>query len=102
MNPEVQIAAPAPVLRKVKMRVFQSFKWSGREDSNLRPLPPEGVSPRRTRRFSVGSVSERGASACVCSRLIHGRGSTANLGALSFVPNLSPPVSPDGHRAGVA
>jgi hypothetical protein len=25
---------------------FPLEKWSGREDSNLRPLPPEGVAPR--------------------------------------------------------
>ena len=29
------------------------FCWSGKEDSNLRPLPPEDDAPAITRRFSV-------------------------------------------------
>jgi hypothetical protein len=37
MNPEVQIAAPAPVFFAPNLLNY----WSGREDSNLRPLPPE-------------------------------------------------------------
>ena len=31
--------------------------WSGKRDSNLRPLPPEDAAPAGTRRFSVVSAA---------------------------------------------
>jgi hypothetical protein len=36
----------APVLFACDSGGFPLESWSGREDSNLRPLPPEGVAPR--------------------------------------------------------
>jgi hypothetical protein len=59
MSQKVQTVAPAPVLftcfgnrRMVENGSFLAtnylFCWSGREDSNLRPLPPERVSPSGT------------------------------------------------------
>jgi hypothetical protein len=54
--------------------------WSGREDSNLRPLPPEGVAPSRARCFSA--VFPRGdlRSGGQCSLGVHGKRFTVNLG----------------------
>ena len=49
------------------------LKWSGKEDSNLRPLPPEDAEPVSTRRFSVPFVAVGVLSDGVCSRLIHGQ-----------------------------
>jgi hypothetical protein len=46
--------------------------WSGREDSNLRPLPPEGVAPRRIRCFAMAFQEGSVASDCLCSRSVHG------------------------------
>jgi hypothetical protein len=47
---------PAPVLFACANGGFPLENWSGREDSNLRPLPPEGVAPRLTRaRFAISS-----------------------------------------------
>lgn len=40
------------------MADFCEVMWSGREDSNLRPLPPEGVAPDGIERFSAPSVGE--------------------------------------------
>jgi len=47
MTQKVQYVAPAPVhivCFRATIRLVK--RWSGREDSNLRPLPPEGVAPR--------------------------------------------------------
>ena len=41
MNPEVHFVAPAPVSIERQFGHLRIVKWSGREDSNLRPLPPE-------------------------------------------------------------
>jgi hypothetical protein len=46
--------------------------WSGREDSNLRPLPPEGVAPRRIRCFSTVFPEASMRSGGLCSRSVHG------------------------------
>ena len=49
--------------------------WSGKEDSNLRPLPPEGGGPAFTRRIPVIACFTRTAYSRVCSPFIHGIGS---------------------------
>lgn len=54
------------------MLSFQGNVWSGREDSNLRPLPPEDATPDCTRRFSVVRRRHLVAFRGACSRLIHG------------------------------
>ena len=43
---KVQMGASAPVYFACDNGGFPLDNWSGREDSNLRPLPPEGVAPR--------------------------------------------------------
>jgi hypothetical protein len=58
--------------------------WSGREDSNLRPLPPEDGSPPVTARISADVSRTDAAHSGVCSRLIHGLRSKANLRPLSM------------------
>jgi hypothetical protein len=55
-------------------------QWSGREDSNLRPLPPEDVSPRRTRRIYGVVGYTQGASDAACSRVVPLKGSDRTLG----------------------
>jgi hypothetical protein len=59
-------------------------RWSGREDSNLRPLPPERVAPRRTRCFSKVFPQRAVRSDGRCSRLFHGRRFNVNLGPCLF------------------
>ena len=76
--------APAPVFPEGKIPHLRIVKWSGREDSNLRPLPPEDVSPSRIPQLSVVSQAVNDAYTDVCSRSVYGRGSIRNLGALSF------------------
>ena len=49
--------------------------WSGKEDSNLRPLPPEDASPSVTRRIYDDFCRTIGAPVAVCSRLVRGNGS---------------------------
>jgi hypothetical protein len=44
---EVQSVTATPVHFACGNGGFPLGKWSGREDSNLRPLHPEGVAPRR-------------------------------------------------------
>ena len=51
---------------------FNSLNWSGKEDSNLRPLPPENVAPERTRRFSVVRGRAAVPFSGACSWLIPG------------------------------
>jgi hypothetical protein len=58
-------------------------KWSGKEDSNLRPLPPENGSPASTWHFLVGVWRTRAAHYAVCSYGVHGRSHLANLRPLS-------------------
>ena len=53
MTPKVQIVAPVPVSFDPGADLSVWNNWSGREDSNLRPLPPERITPRRIWRFSV-------------------------------------------------
>jgi len=49
MSRKVQTVAPAPVYFACSEGRFPLVnRWSGREDSNLRPLPPERVSPSGT------------------------------------------------------
>ena len=54
--------------------------WSGKEDSNLRPLPPEDASPLGIRRFSVVRGAVCLSRNDVCSRLVSGLGSLRALG----------------------
>ena len=80
MNSKVQNVAAAPVRKSAKCLK----KWSGKEDSNLRPLPPESISPRRTRQFSVIFLERLPAYARLRSRSVPARGSILNLGELSY------------------
>jgi hypothetical protein len=73
---KVQNVAPRPV--HIGAKCLKS--WSGREDSNLRPLPPEGVSPVRIRRFSVVSHAQAGAPSASCCHAVHGARFNMNLG----------------------
>jgi hypothetical protein len=59
-----------------------TISWSGREDSNLRPLPPEDADPVFIRRFSVVFRAFPLLSSGLESRFVRGRGSKPNLGAL--------------------
>lgn len=47
--------------------------WSGKEDSNLRPLPPEGCYPSVSAHFPVHFAYRRLSSGGPCSLLVHGR-----------------------------
>jgi hypothetical protein len=49
--------------------------WSGREDSNLRPLPPEDDAPALIRLFSAPSDTMVGSYGDVCSHLFTAQGS---------------------------
>ena len=61
------------------MAEFCGFKWSGREDSNLRPLPPEDAAPDGTRRFSVLSQGGGVSFDAACSRFLPKKGSDRTL-----------------------
>lgn len=61
------------------MTDFQGLKWSGKEDSNLRPLPPEGGSPDGIARFSVLSGAANVLFDGTCSLVVHGARFTLNL-----------------------
>jgi hypothetical protein len=65
------------------------LKWSGKEDSNLRPLPPEDVAPSLIRRISAAFQRTAPAYSGICSRAVHGEGSLANLQPLSLRPPLA-------------
>ena len=58
---------------------YAEVKWSGKEDSNLRPLPPEGGSPDGIARFSVLSGASNVLSDGTCSLAVHGARFTLNL-----------------------
>jgi hypothetical protein len=65
-------------------------QWSGREDSNLRPLPPEDVSPRRTRRIYGVVGCTQAASAAACSHGVPLKGSDRTSGhCLDMTPRQS-------------
>lgn len=64
----------------MKMADFCGAIWSGKEDSNLRPLPPEDVAPDVTRRISVVLSRTDGAHGAVCSSLVHAKGSIRTFG----------------------
>jgi hypothetical protein len=89
LNSKVQIVAPTPVSFDPGTDLSAWNIWSGREDSNLRPLPPEGAAPSLRPWFSVVGSPRQGALAGVCSRLIHGARFMRHLGALSFPPLAS-------------
>ncbi len=59
--------------------------WSGREDSNLRPLPPERIAPERTQAFKTafpdGPLSLDGTG----SHAVHGRRFKLNFRPLSIL-----------------
>ena len=57
--------------------------WSGREDSNLRPLPPERKAPSRTRWHLAASPLGEMLSGGACSRGVPGSGFTVSLQPLS-------------------
>lgn len=58
----------------------KALNWSGKEDSNLRPLPPEDASPLGIRRFSVVRGAVCLSRNDVCSWLVSGLGSLRALG----------------------
>ena len=58
--------------------------WSGREDSNLRPLPPEYGDHQRTRCFFVVSPIDRTAFERTVSRCVLGSRFNLNRRPLSF------------------
>jgi len=60
-------------------------QWSGREDSNLRPLPPERISPSRTRARPVTFQSARLPSSGACSRAVPGARFKTSLRPLSII-----------------
>lgn len=52
MSRKVQMVAPAPVHIACRTGANRLVNmWSGKLDSNQRPLPPEGVAPERIRCF---------------------------------------------------
>ena len=59
-------------------------KWSGREDSNLRPLPPERNAPRRTQRHRAASKRGDLLSGGVGHPAFSAKGFTASLRPLSI------------------
>ncbi len=85
MSVEVQNVATTPVFAAIVYSGKQGMYWSGREDSNLRPLPPEGVAPDLIPLFSVMPPCGDGSLGRLCSRRRIGRRFKANLGALSFI-----------------
>ena len=84
MTPKVQNVAPAPVSIGGDFPHLRIESWSGREDSNLRPLPPEGISPSRIALFSVPFTDGIGAYSAACLSVFKGLGFNLNLGALSL------------------
>ena len=54
--------------------------WSGKEDSNLRPLPPEDVAPDGMARFSRAVWRTRAAYVRACSRSFLARGLLLTFG----------------------
>ena len=83
MRSKVHFVVQTPV-RSARVLIGKALEtlglnWSGREDSNLRPLPPEGVSPSVTQRFSVVRGLKGGAYPCVRSRAVHARRFGLNL-----------------------
>jgi hypothetical protein len=71
---------PAPVFIACATGGKPLENWSGREDSNLRPLPPEGVAPERIRCFPTAFPRRVMLSDGQCSFLVHGRRFKLNLG----------------------
>lgn len=65
------------------------IKWSGREDSNLRPLPPEGVGPSRMRWFLGIPLLRHLRSSGRCSFPVHGLNLFLNLGPCLFGGSLA-------------
>jgi hypothetical protein len=66
---------------------YMKTNWSGKEDSNLRPLPPEGASPAITRRFTVAQRRKWSAYDRVCSRLILAGSSSRGFGPCPSHPH---------------
>jgi hypothetical protein len=56
------------------------FIWSGREDSNLRPLPPEDASRALIEGHTKGNRHITAAYRALCSRFVLGIGSKRPLG----------------------
>ena len=83
MNREVQNVAPAPVFISGVFPHLRIESWSGREDSNLRSLSPEDISPSRTPQFSVVFTLGLGAYSAVSWYTLNLEGSLKHLGALS-------------------
>lgn len=69
---------PLSVLRKKRRNC-----WSGRQDLNLRPLPPERTAPRHKWRFSAVRREGRIPYRPTCCHLFWAKRFTLNLGAVS-------------------
>jgi hypothetical protein len=81
MTKKVQRCPSAPVY--IVLEIASSL-WSGRLDSNQRPLPPERIAPRLTRRFSVLSSGDGLPSGGACSRFAPTSRFTVNFQPLSI------------------
>jgi hypothetical protein len=77
---KVQNVASAPVCMLPKWLIY----WSGRLDSNQRPLPPERTAPSRKWRISVVFHAGAVVSDGLFCRSFTPKGSSNDLGALSF------------------
>ena len=85
MSQKVHDVPTGPCLFSLPEGEFYSRKrWSGREDSNLRPLPPEGVSPSRAWRFTAVILWQTLRSEGLCSFPVHGLNLGLNLGPCLF------------------
>jgi hypothetical protein len=80
MSRKVQSVAPAPVHIACRTGAIRLVNcWSGKLDSNQRPLPPERVSPRRIGCFLTISSGGKVLSDGPCSRIVHGPRFNVNL-----------------------
>jgi hypothetical protein len=69
------IAKPLVRLEWLKTLGKNRANWSGKEDSNLRPLPPEDASPERMARVTVASGGAEVPFGAACSQHVPRRGS---------------------------
>jgi hypothetical protein len=78
----------APVYARLFSMPLRGRRWSGREDSNLRPLPPERIAPNRIGRFSVVRARAALRSRGPCSCTVHAIRFALNFEPLSICPPL--------------
>jgi hypothetical protein len=68
----------------LQIKLSPCSTWSGREDSNLRPLPPEDTARRRIARFSPLSPCQQTASVAIPFHLCSRSRFFVSLGELSL------------------